>query len=103
MMVFTNAEDKTFGTRGEQETGQRVSDPYRAQGTRPPGRTARHQPIGAGRANGQTSTAERPGGIVTGGILDQLIDDTRKQLSQTAEHLQRLEALREQLNKGSGK
>ena len=98
-MVFTNAEDKTFGTWREQEAGQCVSDSNRAQGIRPPGRTARHQPIRTGRANGATSTTERPGGIVTGGILDQLIDDTRKQLHQTAEHLQRLEALREQLGK----
>lgn len=96
-MVYSNAEDKTLGTWREQAASQCISHSDKYQGTGLASTAIRYQPIRTDRANGETGISDQPGGILTGGILDQLIVDTREQLARTAEHLQRLEALREQL------
>lgn len=106
-MVFNDAEDEALRTRRDQKAGQRILDADGRQGVGLAGSTVGYQPLRVDRANWERpSYCDQPGGIPSGGILDQLIESTRNQLAildvqrdKTADYLQQLEVLREQLNR----
>ena len=104
-MVFSNAEDETLRAWRKQEASQCLPDSNRSQGTGRASSAVGYQSLRASRANWEGSNSgNQSGGSPPGGILDRLIESTRNQLvlldvqrDETADYLQQLEALREQL------
>jgi hypothetical protein len=105
-----HAQDKAFTTRRDQKTSQYVVNSNQSQRARYAGTELRHQPLRDDRANWQRrDTFNQSGGITTGGILLQLIEETHEQLADCElqveklhERLSRLQKLREQLEHKTG-
>lgn len=99
--------DKTLGTRGNQKASRHSSDISGCRGIRLASTAIRYQSLGADRANWEGTGVRwcsQSRGILSGGIIEQLIEEARDQLAQIeeerqklAQRLEGLEALREQL------
>lgn len=81
-MVYSNAKGETLRTRGSQAKGKRDPDSNECERTRPASRADGSQSVGIDRAHrqGTDSFGCWSGGIVTGGILVQLIEESQQEL-----------------------
>lgn len=104
-MNFQDAENETPRAWGDKESSQHRSNSRSCEGARLASTAARNQPIRANRTIWQRSDFPNGfGGSTPGGIVNQLIEESREQLDyhvkeveKLTERLQGLEALQQQL------
>ena len=94
-MVHTNAEIKTSGKRGNQEGNRNIDNPNSYRRPELSGGAIGHQPIRTSGANREAKDfAKWAGGVNSGKILEQLIEECREEL---AHHVSQVEKLTERL------
>lgn len=83
-MAYTNAQNEAPTARGNQRQGKHESDPNQCQGIRSASRADGNQPVGVNRADWERGDPIGcwSGGLVTGGILTQLIDEAQQELAE---------------------
>jgi len=104
-MNFQNAENQTPRAWGDKEGSQHGSNFRSCQGARFPSEAVRNQPLRVNRTSWQGSNfSNGSGGSTPGGIVTQLIEESREQLAhhvkeveKLTERLEGLEALQQQL------
>ena len=109
-MDLSNAKNEALTTRRGEKAGECDLDSNEPERVRYPSRELGGQSFRADRANWQGSDAfSQSGGIIAGGILLQLIEETHEQLAgcelqvrKLHERLHRLQKLREQLEHKAG-
>jgi hypothetical protein len=98
-MSGNDAESEALRVRRKQKGSQPVPDSDKHRGSRRVSKGTKNQPL---RIGGENRTAANPtgstGGTISGGILNQLIQEARDQLEEHQEEIRRREAHIERIN-----